>query len=106
MKLENLQERSTKEQLFGVLHKTSTGVLAFNPDVLKERFDKPDSVIYAVCAGKDCDCLVYELGETGARFMFEKAGVPFEIRSGEYLEMGSCGRCAGGDLTVKLKKIS
>lgn len=106
MNLETLNERSVKEQLFGVIHKTRTGVLAFNPEVLKERFENPDAVIYAVCANKECNSLVYELTEAGARLMFGILKEPFVIRPGEYLELGSCGRCAGGDYTVKLKKMS
>jgi hypothetical protein len=106
MKLETLNERSAKEQLFGVIHKTRTGVLALNPEVLKEKFESPDAVMYAVCVNKDCSGLVYELTETGARFLFNVLKQPFVVRPGEYLELGSCGRCAGGDYTVKLKKMS
>lgn len=106
MKLETLNERSLKEQIFGVIHKTRTGVLAFNPEVLKEQFENPDSVIYAVCMGSDCNGLVYELTKAGAEVMFRKAGLPFEILPGQYLEMSSCCSCSGGDYRVQVKKLN
>lgn len=99
-------ERLVKEQLFGVIHKTRSGVLAFNPSVLREPFTQKDSVIYAVCVSKDCNGLVYELTETGAEIMFRRAGVPFRRVPGEYLEMSSCASCAGGDYRVQVRKMS
>ena len=101
--LTSRQQIKFKEELFGTVHICPSKAGIFDPDVLKEPFVKPDSVIYAFC--KNCG-LVYELDAPSAKILFGCAKLPFEIRPGEFLVLGSCQTCGLADYTVELKKLS